>query len=169
MPSTYEPIASQTLGSAAASITFSSIPGTYTDIRVVFVGTVATSGQDLYTLNGDNPTSGNLYSETWMSGDGSSANSSRTTNFPHWKLTRTSNLSTSVPMLHTYDIFSYAGSTNKTCLGTSSDDTNGGGGVVRSVGLYRSTSAITTLTITCSGGGNFATGTIATLYGIKNA
>lgn len=167
MTVTYDAIASTTLTTGANTITFNSIPGTFTDLRLVFIGTVATSGQDLYTFNGNNPSSGTLYSETWLSGDGSSANTSRTTNFSHFKLTRTSNLSTTIPMLHTYDVFSYAGSTNKTVLGTSSDDQNGSGGVVRSVGLYRNTSAITSITITCSGGGNFATGTTATLYGIK--
>ena len=40
MPATYEPIASTTLGSAAATISFSSIPGTFTDLVVVlFTGT----------------------------------------------------------------------------------------------------------------------------------
>ena len=48
MPTTYEPIATTTLGSAAASITFSSIPATYTDLRVVFNGTVTEVGETLY-------------------------------------------------------------------------------------------------------------------------
>jgi hypothetical protein len=37
MPATYEPIATTTLGTAAAFITFSSIPATYTDLRLVIV------------------------------------------------------------------------------------------------------------------------------------
>ena len=36
---TYEPIATQTLASAAASITFSSIAATYTDLRLVLTCT----------------------------------------------------------------------------------------------------------------------------------
>ena len=38
MAITYEPIATNTLGSAAASVTFSSISGTYTDLVVVVSG-----------------------------------------------------------------------------------------------------------------------------------
>ena len=36
--STYSPIASQTLGSAAASVTFSSIPQGYTDLIIISGG-----------------------------------------------------------------------------------------------------------------------------------
>ena len=165
MPATYEPIATTTLGSAASEINFTSIPGTYTDLRlVVFIFDTSSTAQDLYRFNGD---TANNYSETWILGDGSAAASSRTTNFPYFKLTRVSNLS-STPMLHTYDIFSYAGSTNKTVLGTSSDDQNGSGGVVRSVGLWRNTAAITSIKIYASAG-PFSTGTTATLYGILKA
>jgi hypothetical protein len=45
---TYEAIATQTLGSAAASVTFSSIPGTYTDLVLVVAGTL-TTGTEKYS------------------------------------------------------------------------------------------------------------------------
>ena len=38
MASTYEKIATTTLGSATASYTFSSISGTYTDLILILVG-----------------------------------------------------------------------------------------------------------------------------------
>jgi len=41
--STYTPIASVTLSSAQASVTFSSIPQTYTDLVLVVNGSTATS------------------------------------------------------------------------------------------------------------------------------
>ena len=52
MPATYEPIATTTLGSAAASITFSSIAGTYTDLRLVMVGTTSASDWAFVRFNG---------------------------------------------------------------------------------------------------------------------
>ena len=37
MPATYDVISTQTLGTAAATVTFSSIPQTYTDVVWVFL------------------------------------------------------------------------------------------------------------------------------------
>jgi hypothetical protein len=48
-------------------------------------------------------------------------------------------------------------------------DKNGSGAVWQIVGLWRSTSAITSINFFSSTGNNFAIGTTATLYGIKNA
>jgi len=61
---------------------------------------------------------------------------------------------------------SYAGSTNKTVLSEAANDKNGSGIVNRLVGLWRNTSAITSITGTTFAG--TLTGT-ATLYGIKAA
>ena len=66
------------------------------------------------------------------------------------------------------DIFSYAGSTNKTLLITGANDVNGDGSSEKNVGLWRSTSAITSITIHLSSG-NFANASTATLYGIQAA
>jgi hypothetical protein len=75
---TYEAIATQTLGSAAASVTFSSIPGTYTDLVVVIAGTLTTGSDNVsFQLNGD---SGANYSVTVLTGDGSTASSGRASN-----------------------------------------------------------------------------------------
>ncbi len=165
MPATYEPIATQTLGSAASAITFTSIPATYTDLRVVLVGT--TSSADYYRFRFNNDTS-SLYSITSLYGDGSTATSGRFSNSASiFVLNPTS---TTVPTTYQIDLFSYAGSTNKTCLVSASGDRNGSGEVWRSVGLYRSTSAIDRIDLLAfSGAVNLAANTTATLYGIKNA
>lgn len=164
MPTTYEPIASQTLASTATSIDFTSIGSAYTDLRVVFVGTAATSVRTSFRFNSDSTTN---YSQTYIYGDGTSAESARNSNTN--QLFPTTNLSSTIPSMLTLDIFSYAGSTFKTSLMTGSFDKNGTGIVDRLVGLYRSTSAITAIKIFDLFGDPFAIGTIATLYGIKNA
>ena len=160
---TYEPIATQTLASAAAGITFSSIPATYTDLRIVCTLTVASATSIGLQANGDTATN---YSLTYLSGTGTSAISSRQTSQPRWKFNLPLDASTTVPEMITADIFNYAGSTYKTMLGTESADTNGAGRTTQTVQLWQSTSAITSLYLFPSGA-NFNTGTTATLYGIK--
>ena len=63
MAATYEPIATTTLGSAASSITFNSIPATYTDLRVVLVGTTTATANCWLTFNSDGATN---YSDTFL-------------------------------------------------------------------------------------------------------
>ena len=164
MAITYEPIATTTLGSAASSITFSSIPATYTDLRLVFVGTSAANVPGEMRFNGD---TGSNYSRTYLSGNGTSASSSSDSN--QTNISMGASAITSTPLMNTVDIFSYAGSTFKTCLIASSDDRNGSGTVDRQVALWRSTSAITEIRLTVDLTANFTTGTTATLYGILKA
>lgn len=171
MPATYEPIATTTLGSAASSITFSSIPSTYTDLKVVLfiVGSSADNSDLGVRFNSDTTTK---YSWTYFYGNGTSATTAKGSNdnyswvvpiaFPN--LTRNASLRS----MATLDIFSYTGSTYKTVLGNGANDQNGAGFVSNGVGLWRSTSAITTIVLYPSSG-NFASTTIATLYGIKAA
>ena len=160
---TYEPIATQTLASAAASITFSSIAATYTDLRLVWIGSgVGGAGAEL-RLRFNGLTTG--YSDTYIQGNGSAASSNRYTSYTY---IRTSvDVPTTMAMAE-IDIFSYAGSTYKTCLMNFSADINGAGGYKECVvGLSQSTTAITSVQI--YSGANFNIGTIATLYGIKAA
>ena len=164
MASTYEPIATNTLGSAATSITFSSIPATYTDLRLVFVGTVSSATDAKIRLNSD---TGSNYSTTALYGTGSAAGSTYGA-ASFFNASFGGVLSTTVPSLITADLFSYAGSTNKTALTEQSSDYNGTGAVTRAVSLWRNTAAITSVQIYVSAG-NFNIGTTATLYGIKNA
>ena len=167
MPATYEPIATTTLGSAAATITFSSIPGTYTDLRLVYVGTNTVGGNYVgITLNGS---TSSIYSYTRLLGSGSAASSFRQTSQTEFRfIAQFNGQSTTIPTMGITDIFSYAGSSNKTLLHENSNDQNGAGDVIRYAGLFQSTSAITSVTLTASAG-NHAIGTTATLYGIKAA
>ncbi len=166
MPATYEKIQSTTLGSAAASIDFNSIGSGYTDLRLVLVGVNSSLYAGAYfRVNSD---SSSNYSTTAIYGNGSSATSYRVPNANQVDLFGPWGGNTSIPQMATVDIFSYAGSTYKTFLWNDTNDINGSGVVVNGVGLWRSTSAITSVSITCSSG-NWNTGTTATLYGILKA
>lgn len=164
MPATFEPIATTTLG-GSATITFNSIPNTYTDLRIVLVWTAGNTTISRVRFNSD---TGSNYSATYLDGSGSAAGSNRQTNLTYidagWNA-----VGVSQPVFTTYDIFSYAGNTNKTVLATNSGDQNGSGTLERIVGLWRSTSAITSINIATVTGGSFNSGTTATLYGILKA
>ena len=167
MATTYEKIATTTLGSNASSITFSSISGTYTDFRVVLTragGT--TTGFSYLQFNSDTATN---YSSTRIEGDGSSATSARSTSGSQ-NARISSGINTATVGLITVDVFSYVGSTFKTYLATTSSDNNGSGDVQRHVGLWRSTAAITQISLLGNAGtDSWPTGTTATLYGILKA
>lgn len=167
MASTYEPIATTTLSSAASSITFSSIPSTYTDLRLILTGTSSGNADPELTFNGDNSPSGTNYSRTTLGGNGTAADSVRDTSIPYIVNRLTYFTSTTVSY-QTFDIFSYAGSTYKTVLLDGSADRNGSGGVGKAVGLWRNTAAITSLRLNFASQ-TFSAGTTATLYGIKAA
>jgi hypothetical protein len=160
---TYEPIATQTLASAAASITFSSIAASWTDLRVTITGTITTGTTNLYCkFNG----SSSGYSYTYLYGDGASASSGSGT--AQTSIILTASAIRTTPTFRTMDIFSYAGSTYKTVLITENADNNGSGAVNMFVELWQSTSAITSMVFSL-GASTFAAGTSITLYGIKSA
>lgn len=162
---TLEPIATTTLASAAASITFSSIPATFTDLRVTFLGTASSPSNFAMRFNSDTATN---YSITAVYGYGTSAGSSRRTNGSAMIFTNAVNLETAPVQLFVLDIFSYAAAIYKSVLGQGSQDMNGSGATERDAGLWRSTAAINTVTLLPLGN-NFNAGTTATLYGIKAA
>jgi hypothetical protein len=166
MATTYEKIATTTLGSATNTFDFTSIPATYTDLRVVFVGTETTTGFNHARLRFNSDTASN-YSFTYLTGNGTAAASARNTSQTSIRLSDFG-LSNTIPSQITFDVFSYASSTFKSLLSTFDGDYNGSGLVLRQVGLWRSTSAITTITI-LNTASNFAVGTTATLYGILKA
>jgi hypothetical protein len=155
---TYEAIATQTLGSAAASVTFSSIPGTYTDLVIVVNGT-NTANNNLNTqFNGD---TGTNYSRTIMYGAAGTAVSARDTSATGIALTYFEGRTMSV-----YSIMNYANTTTyKTALSRTNAPVIA---VTAVVGLWRSTAAINSITLT-SVAGTMDIGTTLSIYGIKAA
>lgn len=170
MPATYEPIASTTLTSTATSITFSSISSSYTDLRVVLFANTTNAGGEENSFMRFNSDSSTNYSNTWLTGDGGSRASGQVQSATAiWSRWSEYGAGTSVWTMTTFDIFNYTGSKFKTVLATGSADANGSGWVTRTVGIWRSTSAITSITLPVQGAGSFEIGTTAALYGIKAA
>lgn len=164
MTVTYDSIATATLGSAG-TFTFSSIPSTFTDLRVVVIGSV-TTGSDRLIVYFNNDTASN-YSSTNLRGDGTAAASGSLANVAGISVS-TQNMYTTTPGMTTIDIFSYANtSINKTALVTSSNDANGSGFVHNTVGMRRNTEAINRVDVRLALGGSFSIGSTATIYGIK--
>jgi hypothetical protein len=164
---TYDLIASTTLGADAATIAFSSIPFTYTDLTVIAFlrqtsGFSASSMSVI--LNSD---SGTNYSFTRIYGDGSTAGSTTTTNASSISLIQVAGVA-GVYSMHRFNFFNYAGNTYKAYLEETSCDLNGTAAVnvERRAGLWRSTSAINAITFSFA---NFAANSSVNIYGIKAA
>jgi hypothetical protein len=165
MPATYEPIASTTLGSNAATVTFDNIPGTYTDL--ILVGRFGIQdGKLTEVYSRFNSDTGTNYSVTELWGNGSATGSTRASNSNLGAFIGGSDATaTNVVLLH---VFSYANTNvNKTTLSVSASP---GRGVSRNVSLWRSTAAITRMDISRNFAANdIVAGSVWSLYGIKAA
>jgi hypothetical protein len=165
MPGTYEPIATQTLTGNAATVTFSSIPSTYTDLVVIAQMKNNATGSDfLATFNSD---SGTNYSRTILGGNGSSGYSARASNASFARFNYSEPITTDGNTIFRIDIMNYSNTTTyKTAINRGD---RGATSTVAVVNLWRSTSAINSITFATDGGGNFVSGSIITIYGIKAA
>lgn len=155
---TYDLISEQVLGSAAASVTFSSIPGTYKDLVLESVG-IGTGYQSVQLqYNGD--TSSGLYSGTYIQGDGTNAASGRITG-QNYAIAGDIN---TVYGTSRAQIQSYAnGSVYKSSLSSAA---TAGQRRIDWVCLWRNTNAITSITLTPLGAFSFSTGFTVRLWGI---
>lgn len=157
---TYTPLATTTLGSATTSYTFSSISGSYTDLVVIFSGKQGTA-TDFFSIqvNGD---TGSNYSLSDFYGSGSSAGAFRASN-----VTKMGRLPVVQDSMARINFMNYSNTTTyKTILSRGDSAADSTHAVV---GLWRSTSAITSITLVFDSGGTFAAGSQFTLYGIAAA
>lgn len=165
---TYVPIATQTLGSSSSLVTFSSIPSTYTDLKLVM--SLTATGVYLNTnlvFNTDNGSTGTSYSYTWLSGNGTALNAGANNNQSYMTIGSINNsTSTTIPNICVVDIFSYANtSIYKTVTSLNALDKSGSGDSSTFLNTWRSTAAVNTVKI-LPGGNSFATGSTFTLWGI---
>jgi hypothetical protein len=164
--STYSTIATTTLGSATNAVTFSSIASTYTDLVLIFNGGVVTgASDDLLVLRFNSDSSGN-YSNTFMVGNGSSASSGRNSNYNSMMVGRCGGSAKASNLIA--NIQNYANTTTFKSV-VNRANVPDAAGAWANVGLWRSTSAITSVTIREFSNNNFDTGATFTLYGIAAA
>lgn len=168
----YESIASASGTGSSATITFSSIPGTFVALQLRFVGRVtnADTAENIF-LQFNSDTSSN-YSWHYLEGDGGSATAGPTASATKMLSGRVAaaNATAGIVGAGIIDIHNYASTTqNKTVRTLTGIDRNGSGNVRMDSGLWRSTSAVTSIQITNGSATNFTTDTVFALYGIKGA
>jgi hypothetical protein len=155
--STYVALATTTLASATATVTFSSIPATYRDLILVFEGKSSSTLENTYIqLNGD-ATAGN-YPYVLMLGTGSSAISAAYT-ARTWGEADT----TGGNMIYQFMDYS-ATDKHKTVLFRTN---RSAGGVTAQAGRWANSSAITSIALQMGVSQNFAVGSTFSLYGIE--
>jgi len=163
---TYTPLATVTLGSSAASVTFSSIPATYRDLIIVASG--VSSGTTWFHIR-FNSDSGSNYSYVFLqaNSDGSppvSGSSSTQTGIDPWEANV---LQASTPFTITTQVMDYSSTDkHKTTLSRTGGSV-GGTGLMTSAGAGRwaNTAAITTMAVVARSG-SLGAGLTFSLYGV---
>lgn len=146
-------------GTSTTSISFTSIPATYTDLEIVYNGNTNANTSPAISFNGDTASN---YSYTRLFGSGSSASSDRQTNSTFvFGVGATIN-----PNVTKFSIMNYANTTTfKTTLIRWNDSA---AYVAALVGLWRSTAAINRVDITIPAS-YFVAGSTFSLYGIASS
>jgi len=172
MASTYTLISSNVLSGSAASVTFSSIPSTYTDLvlRVSLrTDTSASFVQTNLTFNSD---SSAIYSATYLYGTGSAASSTNYTADTYAREVYYDGANATSNTFGSGEIYipNYTSTTSKSfsAFGVE-EDNNSAARIGVEAQLYRNTSAISSITWAATSGQNFVSGSSFYLYGIKNS
>lgn len=163
IPPSFDSIATATGTGSSGTITFSSIPQTYTHLQIRSVAT-STGSYGVIRFNSD---SGSNYTSHFLYSNTSSVISSGLTSLTSLYGPRADN--STYPSVGIVDILDYTSSAkNKTIKVFTGQDANGSGLIMVNSGLWLSTSAITSITINTQSG-NWATTAQFALYGIKGA
>lgn len=159
----------QTISGAASSYTFSSIPQTYKHLQLRITWQNATADQDMFIwFNGVN--TGTSYANHVLQGSTSGTQAAYgNSNLPKWETMYDGNNagSTTYPKVGVLDILDYSSTVkNKTARLLWGADYNGAGMAALGSALYRSTSAITSVSFQPFST-SFGANTKIALYGIK--
>jgi hypothetical protein len=163
--SAYFPIATTTLAANASTVTFSSIPATYTHLQIRTMCLTSASATDVKAqFNGD---TGSNYALHLLWGNGSSAGSGGYTS-QSYAVAGVTSITNANPASGIIDILDYANTGKNTTVRTlSGSDTNGSGGFIYlESGLWLNTAAVTSVVLSPYSG-TFNQHSSFTLYGIK--
>lgn len=168
---TYTPLATNTLTTSSTTVTFSSIPQTYTDLVLVMQPAADVGDENVgIRFNGD---TGANYSYTRVGANNTagSYSSNRVTGFTRINTIEAAGTSPNLGnLIIVSNIMNYANSTTyKTALNRSGQVGGTYNGVEIFAGLWRNTAAITSITVMQGGTRTFLAGSTFTLYGILAA
>ena len=153
------PLANLTLGSAQATITFSSISQAYRDLILVVSPIATTTGNaGRLRLNGD---TGSNYSWVQMYGDGTTAASSQSTSSTEL-IGLQSETTQTTTVIHITD---YSATTKHKSVLSRSNNTNAISTVVNQ--RWANTAAVTSISIYMTASTTYAAGSTFALYGVS--
>ena len=171
MPSTYTLISSNVLSSSAASVTFSAIPSTYTDLvlRCSTRGSRAAIVDNVVLrFNSD---SGTNYSTTLITGLGSTASSYTTGNGTSLSFNTANGDTSTSNTFGSTEVYipNYLSTSAKplSVISVSEDNSTTNAYLRALANLYRGSSAISSIVITPEIGPNWLSGSSFYLYGIS--
>lgn len=165
---TYTPLARTTISTATASVTFSSISSSYTDlILIINCGDSLPAETHNFRFNSD---TGTNYSLTTLYGNGSTTATARESNRTNGCFAYFVVADSPVEYMSILHIMNYSNTTTfKAALSRSNRaSANNYPGAEAIVNLWRNTSAITSITL-FPNAGNFVSGSTISLYGIAAA
>lgn len=166
----YDSIATVSGTGSSGTITFSSIPSTYTHLQIRIISRSSSAASSTVRVNFNSDTGSN-YANHMLYGEGSAAYAAQNTNQTYMRFygMAYSGLTASVMSAHLIDILDYANTNkNKVYRTLGGFDANSSGEQGLFSGLWMSTSAITTIDL-IAGAGNWTTDSRFALYGIKGA
>jgi len=172
MPSTYQLISSNVLSSTAASVTFSAIPSTYTDLvlRISAKTDRANANDGIKLLV--NGSSASVYGERNVNGNGATATSNGNANLAYGALRSGATGASTANVFSSTEVYlpNYNDATIHPFGSIQvQEDNSTTARIFATASTFNTSGSITSLTLNPETGPNFVSGSSFYLYGIKNS
>ena len=173
MPNTYSLISSNVLSSSAGSVSFNSIPATFTDLILRYSNKTDYADERILGAIRFNNDSANNYSNTYLNKVDNTVVSGRFSNISFSYDIESPSATATANTFGSGEIYipSYLVATNKPFSDISFGEINTAldHQIYALANLWRNTAAITSITAFPGGGASFVSGSSFYLYGIKNS